>query len=131
MQQTASMRPRRIPEAGLIAIGYDRDLILPLKVTPQDASKPVTLRLKLSYAICEKLCVPAEAKGELTLAGGGSAQDAPLALRQRRADLCCLHWLVRQPRHNQGRKNLLGLQAPVPPAMPQPLRQLFPESFRL
>jgi DsbC/DsbD-like thiol-disulfide interchange protein len=76
--------PRRIPEAGLIAIGYDRDLILPLKVTPQDASKPVTLRLKLSYAICEKLCVPAEAKGELALAGVPSAQDASLAAAEAR-----------------------------------------------
>jgi DsbC/DsbD-like thiol-disulfide interchange protein len=76
--------PRRIPEAGLIAIGYDRDVILPLKVTPQDAARPVTLRLKLSYAICEKLCVPAEAKGELTLAGAPSAQDAPLAAAEAR-----------------------------------------------
>jgi DsbC/DsbD-like thiol-disulfide interchange protein len=76
--------PRRIPEAGLIAIGYDRDVILPLKVTPQDPSKPVTLRLKLNYAICEKLCVPAEAKGELALAGASSTQDAPLAAAEAR-----------------------------------------------
>jgi DsbC/DsbD-like thiol-disulfide interchange protein len=76
--------PRRIPEAGLITIGYDRDVILPLRVTPQDRAKPVTLRLKLSYAICEKLCVPADARAELELAGAPSPQDPPLAAAEAR-----------------------------------------------
>jgi len=71
--------PQRLPEAGLIAIGYDRDVILPLRVTPQDRAKPVTLQLRLSYAICEKLCVPAEAKVDVVLAGGPTSQDVPLA----------------------------------------------------
>src|ERR1700704_2104124 len=35
--------PRRLPEAGLDTIGYDRDVTLPLRVTPQDPAKPVTL----------------------------------------------------------------------------------------
>jgi DsbC/DsbD-like thiol-disulfide interchange protein len=76
--------PQRLPEAGLIAIGYDRDVILPLRVTPQDRRKPVTLQLRLSYAICEKLCVPAEAKAELVLAGGQASQDVPLAAAEAR-----------------------------------------------
>src|SRR5258708_28777035 len=70
--------PRRLPEAGLTAIGYDRDVIFPLRVTVQDPAKPVTLQVKLDYAICEKLCVPAQAKSELALAGGASAQEARL-----------------------------------------------------
>ncbi len=76
--------PRRLPEAGLDTIGYDRDLILPLRVTPQDATKPVTLSVKLDYAICEKLCVPAQTKGSLTLAGGPSQQDTRLAAAEAR-----------------------------------------------
>jgi DsbC/DsbD-like thiol-disulfide interchange protein len=76
--------PRRLPEAGLVAIGYDRDVILPLRVTPQDQAKPVTLQLKLDYAICEKLCVPAGAKAELALAGGPTSQAAPLAAAEAR-----------------------------------------------
>jgi DsbC/DsbD-like thiol-disulfide interchange protein len=76
--------PRRLQEAGLDTIGYERGVILPLRVTPQDSAKPVTLRLKLDYAVCEKLCVPAEAKGELALAGAASAQDAPLAAAEAR-----------------------------------------------
>ena len=66
--------PRRLSEDGLTTIGYDHDVILPLEVTPQDPTKAVGLRLKLGYAICEKLCVPAEAKLALTLASGASPQ---------------------------------------------------------
>jgi DsbC/DsbD-like thiol-disulfide interchange protein len=76
--------PQRIPEEGLVAIGYMSDLILPLAVVPQDRAKPVTLRLKLDYAVCEKLCVPAEGKAELVLAGGASPQDAALAAAEAR-----------------------------------------------
>jgi DsbC/DsbD-like thiol-disulfide interchange protein len=76
--------PRRLPEAGLATIGYDRDLILPLRVTPQDQGKPVRLQIKLDYAICEKLCVPAQTKAELALAGGQTAHDARLAAAEAR-----------------------------------------------
>jgi DsbC/DsbD-like thiol-disulfide interchange protein len=76
--------PRRLSEAGLDTIGYDRDLILPLRVTPQNPGKPVVLRVKLDYAVCEKLCVLAQAKGELALAGGPASQDAALAAAEAR-----------------------------------------------
>jgi DsbC/DsbD-like thiol-disulfide interchange protein len=76
--------PRRLPEAGLDTIGYDRDVILPLRVTPQDQAKPVMLQVKLDYAICEKLCVPAQTKAALALTGGESAQDARLAAAEAR-----------------------------------------------
>jgi DsbC/DsbD-like thiol-disulfide interchange protein len=79
--------PRRLPEAGLTAIGYDRDVILPLRVTALDPAKPVTLQVKIDYAICEKLCVPAQTKAALALAGGASAQDARLAEAEARVPL--------------------------------------------
>jgi DsbC/DsbD-like thiol-disulfide interchange protein len=76
--------PHRIPEQGLTTIGYTGDVILPLAIVPQDRAKPVTLRVKLDYAVCEALCVPAEAKAELLLAGGPSAHDARLAAAEAR-----------------------------------------------
>ena len=76
--------PRRLSEAGLETIGYDRDLILPLQVTPQNPAQPVVLRVKLEYAVCEQLCVLAEAKGELALAGGPASQEAALAAAEAR-----------------------------------------------
>jgi DsbC/DsbD-like thiol-disulfide interchange protein len=76
--------PQRIPEEGLVAIGYVSDVILPLAVVPQDRAKRVTLRLKLDYAVCEKLCVPAEGNAELVLSDDASPQDSALAAAQAR-----------------------------------------------
>jgi len=76
--------PQRIPEQGLVAIGYTADVILPLTVVPQNGGEPVKLRLKLDYAVCEMLCVPAEGKAELTLSGGPSSHDAALAAAEAR-----------------------------------------------
>jgi DsbC/DsbD-like thiol-disulfide interchange protein len=71
--------PTRFPDGGGgSSIGYKGTVILPLHVVPQDAGKPVTLDLKLDYAVCEKLCVPAEAKLELMLTGAETANEAAL-----------------------------------------------------
>jgi DsbC/DsbD-like thiol-disulfide interchange protein len=68
-------------EAGGITLGYSSDVIFPVRVEPVDAKKPVLLRLKLDYAVCEKLCVPAEATTELSLGAlkGSTSRDAALA----------------------------------------------------
>jgi len=76
--------PQRIPEQGLVAIGYTGDVILPLVIVPQIKGEPVKLRLKLDYAVCEMLCVPAEATAELVLTGGPSSHDARLAAAEAR-----------------------------------------------
>jgi DsbC/DsbD-like thiol-disulfide interchange protein len=77
--------PALLPEVGgITVIGYDRDVILPLRVLPQDYGKPVALRVKLSYAVCEKLCVPAEARAELVLRGGTVAADGALVAAEAR-----------------------------------------------
>ena len=60
-------------------IGYKGSVILPLRVFPRQKDKPVTLRAKIDYAVCDKLCVPVEAHMELTLAGAGGADNAALA----------------------------------------------------
>jgi DsbC/DsbD-like thiol-disulfide interchange protein len=76
--------PQRIPEQGLVTIGYAADVILPLAIVPQIRGEPVKLRLKLDYAVCETLCVPAEAKAELVLTGGASSHEAVLAAAEAR-----------------------------------------------
>jgi DsbC/DsbD-like thiol-disulfide interchange protein len=60
------------------SLGYKDGVIFPLQVTPKQAGKPVKLQLKADYAVCEKLCVPAQGSAELALTAGGSAQDATL-----------------------------------------------------
>jgi DsbC/DsbD-like thiol-disulfide interchange protein len=62
--------PRRLNEGDGEAFGYDHSLVLPIDVTPADPGKPVTLALKLNYAVCEKICVPARADLRLRLDKG-------------------------------------------------------------
>src|SRR5215813_6152695 len=76
--------PQRISEQGLVAIGYAGDVILPLAIVPQNREKPVKLRLKVDYAVCETLCVPAEGQSELVITGGPSSHDAALAAAEAR-----------------------------------------------
>jgi DsbC/DsbD-like thiol-disulfide interchange protein len=61
------------------SLGYKDHVTFPVQVTPQQAGVPVKLRLKLDYAICEKLCVPAQASAELALGAGASSQDTTLS----------------------------------------------------
>ena len=65
-------------------LGYMDDVIFPVTVTPQQVGKPVTLHMKIDYAVCNKLCVPAEGQADLTLDGGDSAQDAALKAAEAR-----------------------------------------------
>jgi DsbC/DsbD-like thiol-disulfide interchange protein len=76
--------PQRLPEGGGISIGYVGDFVFPLRVIPIDPGKPVTLGLKLDYAICEKLCVPAQARLRLLLPRGVASEDAALAAAEAR-----------------------------------------------
>ena len=69
--------PKRIVEAdGSDAFGYDDAVVFPLAVAAVDASRPVDLKLKPDYAVCEKLCLPAKAELELTLPQGGASPFA-------------------------------------------------------
>jgi DsbC/DsbD-like thiol-disulfide interchange protein len=66
------------------SLGYKERVILPLVVLPQQPGKPVRLRLKIDYAVCEKLCVPAEGRAELTLGPGNSAHNSELSAAEGR-----------------------------------------------
>ncbi len=66
------------------SLGYKDDVIFPVLASPQQPGKPVTLRLKLDYAICEKLCIPAEGRAELTLGSGASSNETALAAAEAR-----------------------------------------------
>jgi DsbC/DsbD-like thiol-disulfide interchange protein len=76
--------PRRLLEEGLSVIGYVENVILPLMVVPQSREQPVLLRLKAEYALCEKLCLPAQASAQLVLGEGQSSWEPALAAAQLR-----------------------------------------------
>jgi len=66
------------------SLGYKDRVIFPVRITFRQPGKPVKLHVKLDYAVCEKLCVPAQGSAELTLGAGDSAQDAQLAAAETR-----------------------------------------------
>jgi DsbC/DsbD-like thiol-disulfide interchange protein len=76
--------PHRFSDDGGQSIGYTERVIFPLDIEPQDAAKPVMLRLDLDYAVCEKLCVPAEANAELMVVGDRTPQEAALKAAEER-----------------------------------------------
>ncbi len=77
--------PRRFPDgAGGNSIGYMGRVIFPVHVVPEQMAKPVVLRVKADYAICENLCVPAEGKAALKLPLGPSSEDSSLATAEAR-----------------------------------------------
>jgi DsbC/DsbD-like thiol-disulfide interchange protein len=65
--------PERFAEPDGIVIGYRDNVLFPLSIEPADAGKPVILRLTMDYAICEKVCIPVQARGELTIKAGATA----------------------------------------------------------
>ena len=65
--------------AGGFALGYKQQVTLPLRIVAKNADKPVTLRASVSYAVCDKLCVPVEANAELAFASVASTEDGNLS----------------------------------------------------
>src|SRR6185312_10563527 len=66
------------------SLGYKDTVIFPVVVSPQQAGKPVRLRVKVDYAVCEKLCVPAEGRAELMLETGDSRHNSALTTAETR-----------------------------------------------
>ena len=65
--------------AGGHSLGYKKQVVLPLRIVAKSADKPVTLRADITYAVCDKLCIPVEATSELTFSSVASTEDGGLA----------------------------------------------------
>ena len=55
--------------AGGTSLGYKHQVVLPLRIVPKNADKPLILRAAISYAVCERICIPVEASTELVTIG--------------------------------------------------------------
>jgi DsbC/DsbD-like thiol-disulfide interchange protein len=64
--------------AGGTSLGYHDQIVLPLRIVPKNADKPVTLRAEVNYAVCEKLCIPVDANVELAFNSVASTEDSAL-----------------------------------------------------
>ena len=117
--------PERIVESdGSDAFGYERGVIFPLRIDRRDPTKPATLTIHAHYAVCEKICLPAQARLSLALPSQATpyagAVDAALAAAPRRVppqdfgDLSpegAAGWRLCAP-HQEGKPRDLFVEAP-------------------
>ena len=71
--------PTRLVDQGGEAIGYEDQVVFPVTVEASDPGKPVALKLDLHFAVCQAICVPAEAALTLILPAA-PAPDAEAGL---------------------------------------------------
>ena len=65
--------PRRFTLFGLDTFGYEDEVVFPIAARPADPAKPLTLRLKVDYLVCEKICIPQGANLALDLPASAPA----------------------------------------------------------
>jgi DsbC/DsbD-like thiol-disulfide interchange protein len=65
--------------SGGFSLGYQKQVVLPLRIVAKNTDKPVTLRTDINYAVCEKLCIPVEASAELAFTSVASTEDSALS----------------------------------------------------
>jgi DsbC/DsbD-like thiol-disulfide interchange protein len=86
--ETLFPAPKHIDEAGTVVAGYDETVIFPLRITPKDPGAPVTLDMRLDYAACGNICLPAKADLSLALPqSGASPFAAAIAAAEKRVPL--------------------------------------------
>jgi DsbC/DsbD-like thiol-disulfide interchange protein len=68
--------PHRFTDENGASIGYKGGVLLPLEIVPADPNQPVMLRLRVEYAICEKLCIPAVGSASLAVPAPSSFDRA-------------------------------------------------------
>lgn len=68
---------------GMTMLGYGGTVVLPVRAVPEDASRPMALRLHLALGVCAEICIPAEASLALDLAPGMAPEAADIIRRHR------------------------------------------------
>lgn len=71
--------PLRIDDSEGSTIGYKTNVVFPVHVQAEDPARPVRLALKLDYAVCEKICIPVQARADIALDGRTTAHEARVA----------------------------------------------------
>jgi DsbC/DsbD-like thiol-disulfide interchange protein len=61
--------PTRYDDGATVSLIYQDEVVFPLLVTPL-APGPVTLRAAISFGVCKEVCIPTQARAEVTQAGG-------------------------------------------------------------
>jgi len=70
--------PHSFADASGTAIGYEDEVVFPVKLTPEREGEPIELKLALSYGLCKNLCVPNDVSLALALSPEIGKGDAAL-----------------------------------------------------
>ena len=70
--------PHRFADANGMAIGYDDEVVFPVKLTPEREGEPIELKLAFAYGLCKDLCIPNDVSLGLALAADAGKGDALL-----------------------------------------------------
>lgn len=79
--------PKVFEDYGMQSFGYEDRVVFPVELSAVEDGA-VALHLRLSYGICEEICIPAEAEVALSV-GGGSGMDVEADALER--------WLATRP----------------------------------
>ncbi|MDZ7711420.1 MAG: protein-disulfide reductase DsbD family protein [Roseovarius sp.] len=71
--------PQQTITSGFRTIGYEHDLILPVRITPARAGRAVSLSADVEIGVCSDICVPVEAQVSLDLPLDGGDRDPRIA----------------------------------------------------
>lgn len=64
--------------AGGRSWGYRQQVVMPLRIVAKNPDRPLILRASVDYAVCEKICVPVDARAELAFGSTASTEDGAL-----------------------------------------------------
>ena len=71
--------PKRYIDDSGEAIGYHDEVLFPLRLKPQDFTKPMQLKLEAFFGVCQQVCTPAKINSELEFTPSSAPQpDAEL-----------------------------------------------------
>lgn len=62
--------PQRMTDRAGSTIGYKKHVVFPVHIKPEKPGQPVTLKLQLAFGVCREICVPSEARYEVTVPAG-------------------------------------------------------------
>jgi DsbC/DsbD-like thiol-disulfide interchange protein len=75
--------PKRLLDSAGSSIGYKKEVVFPVLIEPVTAGQPIELKLKMEFAVCADICIPAEADLQLKVVKGGFFSSSYAALLSR------------------------------------------------
>ena len=62
--------PKYFEILGFTSIGYEEEVLFPLKIEIEDIAKETHINLQINYLVCEDICIPGNANLELLMSPG-------------------------------------------------------------